>query len=110
MFSLEDEYGIFVQVTEVDLLAFPYDLRMLLDEQPADVGEKETSFGVVGIGIGLGILVVDSVVPGPLDDVVLKGDCLEEDEKEAEGEGGLEGAVRPEAVTPGRHTDATDQV
>lgn len=44
---------------------------MLAHQQPADVGEEEAPFGVVGVRVGLGELVVDAVVPGPLEYVVL---------------------------------------
>lgn len=44
---------------------------MLPHQQPADVGEEEPPFGVVGVRVGLGELVVDAVVPGPLEYVVL---------------------------------------
>lgn len=44
---------------------------MLAHQQPADVGEEEPLFGVVGVRVRLGVLVVDAVVPGPLEYVVL---------------------------------------
>lgn len=44
---------------------------MLAHQQPADVGEEEAPFGIVGVRVGLGELVVDAVVPGPLEYVIL---------------------------------------
>ena len=40
--------------------------------QPAHVGEKEASVDVVGVGVGVRELVVDSVVPTPLVDAILE--------------------------------------
>lgn len=44
---------------------------MLPHQQPAHVGEEEPPLSVVGVRVGLGELVVDAVVPGPLENVVL---------------------------------------
>lgn len=44
---------------------------MLPHQQPAHVGEEEPPLSVVGVRVGLGELVVDAVVPGPLKNVVL---------------------------------------
>lgn len=46
---------------------------MLPHQQPAHVGEEEPPLSVVGVRVGLGELVVDAVVPGPLENVVLRG-------------------------------------
>ena len=46
-----------------------------------------------------------AVIPDPLDDVVLEGDRLQEDEDEAKGEVGLEGLVGPKAMSPGGDAD-----
>lgn len=53
---------------------------MFADHQPAHVREEESSTRVVRVGVGVCELVVDPVVPHPLEDVVLKGDRLEEGE------------------------------
>lgn len=44
---------------------------MLAHQQPADVGEEEPPFGIVGVRVRLGELVVDAMVPGPLKYVIL---------------------------------------
>lgn len=70
---LEHHHGVGLQVGQVQLLAFFDYVGMLAHQQPADVGEEEPSRGVVGVGVSLRELVVDAVVPGPLEYVVLMG-------------------------------------
>lgn len=48
---------------------------MLANEQPPDVGEEETPAGIVGVSVGLRVLVMNSVVPGPFEDVILQKEC-----------------------------------
>lgn len=69
--SLEHHHLVGLQVGQVQLPAFFDDVGMLAHQQPADVGEEEPPFGVVGVRVGLRELVVDAVVPGPLEYVVL---------------------------------------
>lgn len=68
---LEHHHRVGLQVGQVQLLAFFDHVRMLAHQQPADVGEEEPPFGIVGVRVRLGELVVDAVVPGPLKYVVL---------------------------------------
>lgn len=44
---------------------------MFADQQPADVGKEEPPGGIVGVGVRLGVLVVNSVVSRPLIYVIL---------------------------------------
>lgn len=68
---LEHHHRVGLQVGQIQLLAFLDHVRVLAQQQPADVGEEEPPFGVVGVCVGLGEPVVDAVVPGPLEYVVL---------------------------------------
>lgn len=45
---------------------------MPVQHEPANMGEEESSFGVVRIGVGVGELVMNSVVLHPLVDVSLQ--------------------------------------
>ena len=54
--------GIGEQIVNGYAFAFLDDVRMLFDEQPAHVSEKEASVGVVRIGIGFAVLVVHAVI------------------------------------------------
>lgn len=64
------------QVAQVNLFAFLLDVRVLARQEPAYVGEEETALGVVRIGVGFAVLVVDSVVAAPLEDGVFEGQRL----------------------------------
>lgn len=66
------EDGVAVQIGHVDSLALVLHFRMLLAQEPSDVGEEEASLGVVRVRVGLAVLVVDSVVPGPVNHRVLE--------------------------------------
>lgn len=64
--------GIGQDVAHIDSSALLQHFGMLLQHQPADVGEEEAAIGVVRIGIGLRVFVVDSVVADPVVKRVLK--------------------------------------
>lgn len=64
-------YGICQQVATVQSLFLLRDLWMFLHHQPTDVGEKETTLGVVRVGIGISEFVVGPVGPGPVVDALL---------------------------------------
>jgi hypothetical protein len=49
------------------------------------VREKEAAAGVVGVRVGVDVLVVDPVVGGPVVDVILKGESLEDAQEHLEG-------------------------
>ena len=95
---LEHDEGVLVQVGEVEVAAGLDDGGMLLDEEPAHVGEEEAAGGVVGVGLRLGELVVDAVVAGPVVDAALVGYGVGQHEEEADGEAGLVRAVGPQSV------------
>lgn len=75
---LESEDGVLLQVGHVNTLALGDDVRVLPNQQPADVREEHAPVEVVGVGVGLSVLVVHAVVARPLDHVVLEGDGVEQ--------------------------------
>jgi hypothetical protein len=69
--ALESANGISIKVTEVALLALLLNVGMLAHKQPAAVSEEEAPFGVVGVSLSLGVLVMHAMVTAPLNDVIL---------------------------------------
>jgi hypothetical protein len=69
--SLENDDRVLQNIAHVDGFSAPFDFGMLLAQQPSDVGEKETTAGVVRISVGLAKLVVDAVISAPFVNVVL---------------------------------------
>jgi len=63
-----------VQVREVKLLPDLNNIGVFLHIQPTHVGKEESARGVVGVGIGFGVFMVDAVVAGPVKDGPLVGD------------------------------------
>ena len=66
--SLIVDYWICQKVTTIDHFPAPDHLRVLLAHQPAHVGEEETPFSVVRIGVRLTEFVMNSMVSGPFVD------------------------------------------
>lgn len=66
------------QIGHVDFLALFDDVRMLFAHQPANVREKESSSGVVRIGISVGELVVHSMISCPMKDWLLASHRLQD--------------------------------
>lgn len=75
LLSLEPDHRISQQVSDIQVSPLLDDISMLPNKQPPDVGEEEAPAGVVGVSVSLRVLVVDSMVPGPLEDVVLQREC-----------------------------------
>ena len=74
LLSLEPDHGVSQQVGDVKLPPLLNDVPMLADIPPADVREEEAPAGIVWVSVRLRVLVMDSVVPRPLEDVVLQGE------------------------------------
>lgn len=79
LLSVEQKSRVVLQVAHVNFCAEFLHVGMLLDQQPADVREKEPALRVVRVGIGVCELVVHAVVSHPLDDVLLRRERLQED-------------------------------
>jgi len=82
---LESKNWISLQVFNAQLLALLLDILMLAHEEPAHVGEEKSTSGFVRIGIGFAVLVMDSVITRPFDDMILKGESVENDQKNLKG-------------------------
>lgn len=87
-----------LQVFHADGAALGRDVRMFADHQPAHVREKEAPGRVVRVGVRVGELVVDPVVPDPFVYVVLEGQRLEHRQHDAHRQTGFVAAVRPQPV------------
>jgi len=82
MSSLELQQGVLVEISEVDILALDADVWVLFDHEPAHMCEEESATGIMGVSLGLRVLVVNSVVTGPLDQIILEGDAVAEHEED----------------------------
>ena len=85
---LEHDYGVFVQIGEIQFFSCPDNLGVFLDIQPAHVGKEKSPSGIVRISIGLGVLVMHTMVTSPVINGALVGDGVAQHEGEADGEGG----------------------
>lgn len=70
---MELDHGIGQDIAHVDLLALMEHVRVFVHHQPAAVREPEAPVRVVGVSIGLRVLVVDTMIPHPVEDGVLAG-------------------------------------
>lgn len=71
LLSLVDDNRVLKQVAHVYSFASANNFGVFLAEKPADVREKESSVGVVGVGIGFAELVMHPMITTPFVDVVL---------------------------------------
>ena len=69
--------------------------------------EEEPAHGIVWVGIGFGIFVMDAMITSPVVDGSLVSDGIAQHEDEADGEGGRVGAVRPQTVDADGNAEAT---
>lgn len=81
---------------------------MLFAHQPTHVREKEAAAGVVRVSVGVAELVVHAMVSNPLDDAVLEGDCLEEEQHRSHPLVSFVALVRPQAMSTRRDSVGTD--
>jgi hypothetical protein len=82
---------------------------MLLQVQPPHVREEKAAHGIVRVGFGLGILVMDAMIARPVVDRTLIGDGVAQHEEETNGEGGAVGAVGPEAMDTDGNAESTER-
>lgn len=59
---LESDYGIGIQIGNVQFLSLFDDVGVFSAQQPTHMREKETTFSVMWIGIGFGVFVMDSMI------------------------------------------------
>jgi len=81
-FLLKHDDRVLMEVAEIQLLPGADHLWVLLDVQPAHVGEEKTAHGVMRISVSLTVLVVDAVVAGPVVDRSLVRDGVAQHEEE----------------------------
>lgn len=62
VFMLESDYGIGIQIGNVQFLSLFDDVGVFSAQKPTHMREKETTFSVMWIGIGFGVFVMDSVI------------------------------------------------
>ena len=73
-------------------------LRLEAEEEPADVGVEEALGDIVRILVFIHVLVVDTVVGGPIQGRILEGSGAEQEDEELHRPLGLEGDMRKQAV------------
>lgn len=68
---------------------------------------EETAHGIVWVGVGFGVFVMDAVVTCPMVNGSLVGDGVAKHEEHTDGEGGGVGSVGPEAMDADGYAEAT---
>jgi hypothetical protein len=79
--------------------------RVLLAAKPTNMTEEKSTFGVDGVGVCFGVLVVDAVVTGPIVHRVWGRDRGAEGEEHAEWELCFVSSVGPETVDSSGNTE-----
>lgn len=99
MLLVELDNRIGQHVAHVDQTTLFDALRVLPQHQPTNVGEEEAPVRVVRVGIGFGVLVMDSVIPDPIVQTVLTGHAVAAHQDDAQWKLGLVGPMCPQAVS-----------
>jgi len=73
-------------------------LRLEAEEEPADMGVEEALGDIVRVFVFIHVLVVDTVVGGPIQGRVLEGSGAEQEDEELHRPLGLEGNMRKQAM------------
>jgi len=73
------------------------------------VREEEPAHGIVWVGIGFGIFMMDAMIASPVVDGSLVRDGVTQHEEETDGEGSGVGAVRPKTVDADSDAEATNR-
>lgn len=105
---LELEPRIGLQITHVHFGTVFSDLRVFFAHQPSHVREEKAPAGVVWISVRVAELVVDAVIAHPLDDAVLEGDGLEEQQHQLHPLVGFVAFVGPQAMCTRGDSVGTD--
>jgi hypothetical protein len=101
---LPDDNGVLVEIGDVSsALAF----RVLLEDHPTHVRVHETLANRVGILLGIGISVVNTVTIGPPSDGALDGAGADGSEVNLKRSGTLVGGVRPHSVVTSSDTETS---
>jgi len=83
---------------------------MFAAKKPPDVGEEETSLGVVRVGVSFAEFVVDSVISGPVNDGIFESQGVAESQDEAERPFGFVRAMGPKSVRSCGDSKSTELV
>ena len=94
------------EVTQIRFSSAFDDHRMLLQHQPADVSKKESPVCIVRIRISLRVLVMYTMIPAPVDDIVLNGRRLHDHQKDPEGQLCLVRSVAEETMSASCHSES----
>ena len=81
--------------------------RVLFDNEPTNVSVKKSAGSIVGVRLGFGEFVVDSVIAGPVVDGSLVGDGVGKHEHGSEQKVGLIRTVRPQPMNSDCYSKAT---
>ena len=69
--ALECADRISIEVANVALFSFHFDVGMLAHQQPSAVSKEDATFGIVRVGFCLRELVMHAVITTPFNDVIL---------------------------------------
>mmetsp|Transcript_5738 Transcript_5738/g.12550 ORF Transcript_5738/g.12550 Transcript_5738/m.12550 type:complete len:304 (-) Transcript_5738:87-998(-) len=106
---LKHHAAILLEVINVYSTASLSNTRVLLEVQPANVGEPKAPDGVVRISNSLGVEMVRAVVPRPVVDGALICDAVCKHSEETVNEACLVAAMRPEAVGTTGDAESTNR-
>ena len=81
--------------------------RVLFDNEPTDVSVEKSAGSIVGVRLGFGEFVVNSVIAGPVVDGSLVGDGVGKHEHGSEQKVGLIRTVRPQPMNSDCYSKAT---
>jgi len=77
-------------------------IRVLLAQKPSHVGKEEPLLGIYGVGGGLGVLVVDTVVSGPYENGILIRHRVAQGQEDTKRKAGFICPVGPKSVHSSR--------
>lgn len=106
---LKHDNRVCLQVGQVQLLSLLNHIWMLANHEPTHMRKEKATGGIVRVGIRLGELMVNTVVPRPFINMVLKGHGIGNGQEDPERRGGGVGTVTPEPVSARRHPQSAQQ-
>lgn len=95
---LPHDHWVGFQVFHLDCATLGGHIRVLADHQPAHVREEKSPRRVVRVGVRVGELVVDPVVPDPFVYVVLESQSLEHGQQHSHRQTGAVAPVSPKPM------------
>lgn len=95
-------------VAHVKLVTLFDHFRVLVHHQPADVGEEESTIGIVWISRGFRELVVNAMIANPIIEGVLAGQRVAQHQYHPQWCGCFVRSMTPQSVCASGHAQATD--